>query len=590
MRGVTVDSGGSVHFAADVAAATVVSESSPVYNVTHLAYGADKTGTVDSLPAIQLAIAAACASGGGRIYFPSGSYKLSNGIVLSCDNLELFGDGLTTVFPIALEQQFASPNRKLMAGAGVFMGINLRNIYIHDMFVNGQNTSTDGKGGLTHTGTQRAVSINNGTNITIQRLRVNGMQSENLYVENAVSTKIRYLDNYITNARFDALNLNYASVETSGSVTGSDNLISGNTVDGAAKCVEGPAGWTLIVNNVFLNCTVNGAIITPNSSSIDSKNRTEISGNIFRGDPHTLSTGLTLAGSGVIAHDNDISGFGETGIFIVSGSSLSGRYRGTYQLVSHNMLHGNGTYTGGSGADIWVNGEQDAAAIHGNMLYQENGTSVGILVSAANNHGLTIDANKTCGYATPILDPSNRSIRFGNTDCASTHMFYQGAGDFYFAQTGNTVIGANVSTGFGKLQTTGDTSQLRYANSKSKGMGSLTAIGNQHSMWCSGADYNGVSFVARYATASCIGTNDGGVIIFYSNIGLAIGSTFAPTEVGRIENGGLTLGGVEKPGSGVINAANGYKSGGVAGYTGTKTIGSCVLTIRGGIITGVSGC
>jgi hypothetical protein len=33
-----------------------------------------------------------------------------------------------------------------------------------------------------------------------------------------------------------------------------------------------------------------------------------------------------------------------------------------------------------------------------------------------------------------------------------------------------------------------------------------------------------------------------------------------------------------------------FKAGGVAGFTGTKTAGSCVFTISGGIITNISGC
>jgi hypothetical protein len=34
----------------------------------------------------------------------------------------------------------------------------------------------------------------------------------------------------------------------------------------------------------------------------------------------------------------------------------------------------------------------------------------------------------------------------------------------------------------------------------------------------------------------------------------------------------------------------GYSFNGVAGFTGTKTAGTCVFTIQGGIITKVTGC
>lgn len=48
----------------------------PVYNVR--SYGADPTGMADSRSAIQLAIDAASASGGGTVYFPRGTYLLSS--------------------------------------------------------------------------------------------------------------------------------------------------------------------------------------------------------------------------------------------------------------------------------------------------------------------------------------------------------------------------------------------------------------------------------------------------------------------------------------------------------------------------------
>lgn len=42
--------------------------------------------------------------------------------------------------------------------------------------------------------------------------------------------------------------------------------------------------------------------------------------------------------------------------------------------------------------------------------------------------------------------------------------------------------------------------------------------------------------------------------------------------------------------SGAFNAANGFLFNGTAGFTGTRTVGKCVFTIQGGIITNVTGC
>ena len=42
--------------------------------------------------------------------------------------------------------------------------------------------------------------------------------------------------------------------------------------------------------------------------------------------------------------------------------------------------------------------------------------------------------------------------------------------------------------------------------------------------------------------------------------------------------------------SGLMQSGTGFKMGGAVGFTGTKTAGTCVLQISGGIITNVTGC
>ncbi len=49
----------------------------PVYNVTNAAWGADSTGTTDSTKVIQNAINAAKSAGGGVVYLPPGTFKIS---------------------------------------------------------------------------------------------------------------------------------------------------------------------------------------------------------------------------------------------------------------------------------------------------------------------------------------------------------------------------------------------------------------------------------------------------------------------------------------------------------------------------------
>jgi hypothetical protein len=61
------------------------------YNV--LDYGADRTGSTNSQASIQSAINAAALSGGGTVYFPSGTYRTDSSILLK-DKVTLQGEGV----------------------------------------------------------------------------------------------------------------------------------------------------------------------------------------------------------------------------------------------------------------------------------------------------------------------------------------------------------------------------------------------------------------------------------------------------------------------------------------------------------------
>ena len=75
------------------------------YNV--LDYGAVGDGVTDDGPAIQAAVDAAFAAGGGTVYAPAGTYLLASYTSLpyytvkARSNVSVVGDGPTTIFKIA---------------------------------------------------------------------------------------------------------------------------------------------------------------------------------------------------------------------------------------------------------------------------------------------------------------------------------------------------------------------------------------------------------------------------------------------------------------------------------------------------------
>ena len=66
------------------------------------------------------------------------------------------------------------------------------------------------------------------------------------------------------------------------------------------------------------------------------------------------------------------------------------------------------------------------------------------------------------------------------------------------------------------------------------------------------------------------------------------GQTISPSNLGGYCALSITPTLISAPAA--INAATGFKYNGTSGFTGTKTAGSCVMTIQGGIITNVTGC
>jgi hypothetical protein len=83
----------------------------PVFNIKDPAYGAAGDGVADDTAAIQAAINAAGAAGGGRVYIPSGTYKLNTpgtsqgALYIKDDDIEIFGDSPNSILKSTLVSQ-----------------------------------------------------------------------------------------------------------------------------------------------------------------------------------------------------------------------------------------------------------------------------------------------------------------------------------------------------------------------------------------------------------------------------------------------------------------------------------------------------
>lgn len=121
------------------------------YNVTDPAYGAVGNGSTDDRVAIQAAIAACAAAGGGVVYFPPGTFRASRAganshcLEITGDNVRIMGAGRGKS---VIEQPPLMPN----APVSIFLINNRRGVKITDI-------TLDGNWGAAHT--KVAISSHN---------------------------------------------------------------------------------------------------------------------------------------------------------------------------------------------------------------------------------------------------------------------------------------------------------------------------------------------------------------------------------------------------------------------------------------------
>lgn len=377
--------------------------------------------TVQSYLEAQVAINTACSLGGGSIHIVGGTYiATATGFVFptGCTNVEVFGDGAATVFSVDGNLHFISPNPTEMAGAGLFQGIGVQNIYLHDLKINGPNTILDGTDPTN--GTQRAVSFSSKTsgvqllNLRVERIIVNGLQSENLYAQAGIGTpptQIYFNSNILTYCRFEGIALNYHASSILLPTSGVDHIMYGNYINHVgAYGIESPADYTLIDSNIILDSKVYAISII--SGGTDNSN-TSVTHNLIRGMNDVISYGIYLAGRGVSVAFNDISGMGGSGIFIGDFTGTEGQDN----IITHNILHNNGTI-GIYNAELVFRPISTHNIVSENICYKEGTTATCIITDGVSN--LFVNNSVSGGYTNKYVDSgASVDIRIVDTDYKS---------------------------------------------------------------------------------------------------------------------------------------------------------------------------
>lgn len=138
-------------------------------------YGAKGDGTTDDAAAIQAAIDAAEAAGGGVVFFPEGSFAFSVAIILK-DKVSLIGTG-----PLSTILKYTGTGTYGLSGSGALYGITLQGFQL--LGTNITNASEDGIHIVGHatTGAPKLV---------LRDLLVKEWGNDGIYLENAFSVSL----------------------------------------------------------------------------------------------------------------------------------------------------------------------------------------------------------------------------------------------------------------------------------------------------------------------------------------------------------------------------------------------------------------
>jgi hypothetical protein len=103
----------------------------PVFNVKDPAYGATGNGTTDDRAAIQVAVDACEAAGGGIVFFPAGTFAVSNTVTVDSPHVVLMGIGLERSLIKFTSTSTATGPVLLFTNASFLLGCGLSEIGIH---------------------------------------------------------------------------------------------------------------------------------------------------------------------------------------------------------------------------------------------------------------------------------------------------------------------------------------------------------------------------------------------------------------------------------------------------------------------------
>lgn len=490
--------------------------------------GAMGDGTTDDTTAVATC-AAAVTGTGGTLYFPAGNYKMSAIPSLAGVNYVAYrGDTQTQGYA---QIQTATIITYTGSSSPMLSMNGANDVQVSGIAFKATNASFTGTGTTYFDlGSCNLCSIDNNS------IAITGTNASPAYdIKMPASTMI----NISSNTFGPGNTIIFGDPNSYNNGFSNTVNISQNLFTNFVNAIEDVGFSWVIQNNTFELINANARAIyeqTQSGTSPTFGSGVQITGNYFGDDTSSTQEIIDVYGYGWNISGNYIQGnYAQTGIVIApysSGININGNHIGS---LLYNVTMAS------TSQDVVIQGnEMDVApqtAPGGWSFNPYNGTYPGS--GTLQDWGATVGTTKMFGTFIPASMSGPITVTGTGTNSFSGVISATGTGTNQF--TGNVNLGNSAGTA-NSLQFLTNTDQILF-----------------------GTDNSGYSLT--------FGKNVAGTVTTYLTL----------TDAGALSMTGTISA------SSTVNAS-GFKVSGTAGYTGTKTAGSCVLTITGGIITSVTGC
>lgn len=379
---------------------------------------ADPTGAIDSLAAIQSTLDSCGVAGGGIVYLPCGSFKVSN-VLLIPSNVVLVGAGMLATKLISPAGQLPGKSANGGLTYATISMIGVANAGVRDLTIDHATNSAWCNGVQIGSATGTLS-----TDCSVERIRLLGFDSHQYLVWNYRATGTVINDNVVIGNMAPNSVTDMQGIEVYG---GHNIRIIGNTLSSV-----GGGGAILVWEDEIPGSTTDFSNII-------------IGQNIIDGGRNGISINPVTTAKNIIAAGNVLSNQTRSGVSLTSTTaaileniSIDGN------AINNQVLYG--IELNGAGSTAWKD-----VLITGNAVFTITGAGGrGVSISSASNVNISGNTIKGSSGYSAVLEGASKILISGNVfDGAAQHGIDIVGSSSEVTVKGNKIFGYGTTTGYG---------------------------------------------------------------------------------------------------------------------------------------------